>query len=228
MNKKSKQAQFSNTARRTMTDCQIRPDGVVRKDILKAFSDLPREAFLPQNLHGIAYMDDILTIDKARFILAPSVHARMVEALDPKDKHIALDISVSNGYSPAILASVVSTVIAVENSEDRLNEMARACADNHIYNVAGVNNALKEGAPEHAPFDLIFIHGSVKKIPVNIAAQLKSGGLLVCIIQDHKQAVGHVTLVRKTFQGTYTSKVLFETTAPYIPGFTTSSEGFVF
>lgn len=228
MNTKRKQDEFFNIARHTMVECQIRPDGVIREDILSAFSNMPREAFIPQNLHGVAYQDDTLIIEKGRFILPPSVHARMIEALDPKEKHIALDISSSNGYSTAILAAIVSTVIVVEPKEDHLDKIAKTWQDQNIFNAVGVHGPLHEGATEHAPFDLAFIHGTVKKIPADIVAQLKPGGRLVCIVREQKQSIGQATLVYKTVQGGYTTKILFETTAPYVPGFAPKSENFVF
>ena len=213
---------FYTAARAAMIDCQIRPDGVLNEGIIKSFGQTPRENFLPDDLKGIAYIDDILSADRGHFVLSPSVHARMLEAVNPRASDIVLDISVSDGYSSAILSPLVSTVIAVEEDESMTEKRAVICADNELLNVVCVDGTLNEGAPDHAPFDLIFMHGAAPALPTDIAAQLKDGGRMVYIEKALGDGIGRAVLVQKTTQDAYSTRVLFETSAPYLTGFAPS------
>lgn len=220
-------SEFFQTARRAMIDCQIRPDGVVREDVIASFATLPREDYLPDQLGSVAYIDDDLSVGKGHFLLAPSVHARMVEALAPKKDDLVLDISISGGYSPAILASLVSMVVALEKDIKTEEKHAAIWGKHGIVNIAATNGGLDQGDERHAPFDLIFIHGAIPYVPKKIIAQLKTGGRMVCIIKKSGDHIGRATLVYKTTDDSYSTKILFEAPAPYLPGFFPVTE-FVF
>ena len=73
-----------STARTNMVDCQIRTAGVVGSAILQAFETTPREKFIPQNLRSIAYTDENLPLGEGRFLMAPVIHARMIQAAEPR------------------------------------------------------------------------------------------------------------------------------------------------
>ena len=44
-------------ARRNMVDSQIRPNNVTEERLIGAMAALPREAFLPSEYQGVAYID---------------------------------------------------------------------------------------------------------------------------------------------------------------------------
>ena len=101
-------------ARQAMIDSQIHPMGVVSEKLLQAFADVPREMFVPQALQQICYCDEDIEIASDRYMMEPSVLARMIQALQPESKHVALTIGSGIGYNAAILSQLVSTVVALE------------------------------------------------------------------------------------------------------------------
>jgi len=44
-------------ARRAMVDGQVRTNGVTNLDLIEAMLDVPREAFVPERLAALAYLD---------------------------------------------------------------------------------------------------------------------------------------------------------------------------
>src|SRR5215204_6545048 len=75
-------------ARRMMVDGQLRTFDVNDLPLLAVVDDLPRERFVPDDRVAFAYIDqdipvsDGLDVPEPRFMLAPMVLARLVQALD--------------------------------------------------------------------------------------------------------------------------------------------------
>ena len=103
-----------NTAqiRRNMVNCQLQTNGVASGDILAAFEAVPREAFVPENLRGVAYVDEDLRLPDGNFLIEPLVLARMLQAAEPQPHDRALVIGDATGYAAAILSRLARTVPA--------------------------------------------------------------------------------------------------------------------
>lgn len=209
----------SNRARETMVDCQIGTAGVVSPGILQAFQTIPREKFLPQTLQRVAYTDECLPVGPGRFLPEPGAHARLIEAASPEASDVALDIGGATGYSAAILSSLVTTVIALEDRQEYLDHAASVWNDLGACNIAGIKAPLTRGAPEHAPYNLIFINGAVTEIPAQLAQQLTDGGRMVAIVKKPGQIMGQAVLVRGLGGTGFSSHILFECAGEYLPGF---------
>lgn len=206
-------------ARTHMVDSQIHTAGVNAARVLSAFETVPRERFVPERLKQIAYCDNNLSVGEERFLLNPMVHARMVQALEPAGQDIALDIGGGTGYGAAILSSLVMTVVAIDESTTCLDQAAKIWSDMGICNIAGVQGRHAEGAPSEAPFNVIFMNGAVSEIPERLTAQLAIGGRLTAILRKPGAAGGRAVLVRRSGEHEFSSRILFDATCPYIPGF---------
>lgn len=206
-------------SRQHMVECQLAPDGVTDPAIRAAFSVVPREDFVPAPLRGLACLDEEISFGDGRFLLAPSVHARLLAAAAPKSSDIALDIGGGNGYPAAILSHLVSTVIALESEEPRLLAAAKLWAGLSVCTVAGVRGAPEKGVQAHAPYDLIVINGAVARIPDEITAQLAPGGRLVAVVRENPQAQGRAVLVLREEGNIFSRRTLFDASVPYAPGF---------
>ena len=214
-------------ARQAMIDSQVHPMGVTNADLLYVMSVVPREAFVPKDKQGICYCDEDIAISDGRYLMEPSVMARMIQALKPQENHVALTIGSGIGYSAAILSHLVSTVVALEE-EAVLIEQAQASWDALSYcNIAGVAGVQNQGAPDHAPYDIIIINGAVVDIPLSIKEQLNVGGRLVALVKAAGQTVAKATLVERIDAEAFSETVLFDAGTPYLKGFEPSAE-FVF
>ncbi len=206
-------------ARQAMIDSQVHPMGVVNEKLLDIMGIIPREAFVPDNMQGICYCDEDIEICEGRYLMEPSVLARMIQALEPKENQVALTIGSGIGYNAAILSHMVSTVVALED-EQALIVSAQESWDALSYcNIAGVTGDLTKGVPEHAPFDIIIINGAVTEIPQDIKNQLSVGGRLVALVKPAGQKIAKATLVERTQEDVFSDVVLFDAGTPYLKGF---------
>ncbi len=206
-------------ARTNMIDCQIHTAGVIDEQILHSFASIPRELFVPDRLKDVSYSDDDLNIGQGRYLLEPITHSKMLQAVKPNSSDIVLDIGVGSGYSSAILSSLVTTIIALENNKRQMDKASKLWQDLDACNIVLMEGALEKGVAEQSPYSLIIINGAVAEVPESILDQLDVGGRLITIIQKSGHPVGKVTLFIKGKNGDISSKHVFDAGAAFLKGF---------
>ena len=87
------------TLRREMVDKHIRARGVRSQNVLAAVGKVPREAFLPHELHEFAYEDTPLPIAAEQTISQPYIVALMLDALALAGGEKVLEIGTGSGYA---------------------------------------------------------------------------------------------------------------------------------
>lgn len=205
--------------RENMVDCQIHTNGVVNEGLLEAFSTVPRELFVPEKLQSVCYTDENIDIGQGRYLMEPMVHAKMLQQVDLRSDDVVLDIGCGYGYSSAILSSLVTTVIAVENNKRHCEKAKRLWDKFDLCNIVLVENELQGGAPDHAPYSLIVINGAVSEVPKNLLDQLDRGGRLVAVVQKTGAVQGQAMLYKKDDNGHLSSVCLFDAGLPVLAEF---------
>src|SRR3546814_1106463 len=89
--------------RRTMIDRQIVSRGIKSPHVLAAMRNVPREAFLPDELAEFAYEDSALSIEAGQTISQPYIVALMIDAAGIEPGDTVLEIGAGSGYAAAIL-----------------------------------------------------------------------------------------------------------------------------
>lgn len=206
-------------ARQNMVDCQIHTSGIVDPNILEPYKQTPRERFVPEKLKGLAYMDEDLHLGNGRYLMEPSVHARMVEACMLDEHDTVLDVGAAYGYSSAIMARHAKTVFALDNDNDFAEFAAGAWHDIGTYNAVYFVGDLTVGDPDHAPFSTIFFNGALACVPDHYFEQLASGGRLCCVVRPDPANVGCAILYQRLENTTISQRNLFDAAIPYLPGF---------
>jgi protein-L-isoaspartate(D-aspartate) O-methyltransferase len=216
-------------ARRMMVDCQLRTFDVNDLAVLAAFDEVPRERFVPPGRESLAYMDQDLPVSDGRgsgrrFMLAPMVLARMIQALElaPGDK--VLDVACGLGYSSAVLARLGCAVIAREEGEDVAVQLRRHLAGAGVAGVTVAAGPLDRGYPDAAPYDGILVNGAVERRPEELLRQLADGGRLICV-EGRGRSARATVFVRSG--DAYGSRPLFDAAASVLPAFR-AEPGFVF
>jgi len=183
--------------RHAMVASQLRTNAVSDQRIVAVMARVPREAFLPADVRGIAYRDTALPLGRGRFQNVPIATGRLLtEAyLLPTDQ--VLLIGATGGYTAAVLAGLVGQVVAVE-SDPALAALAREALAEYP-NVMLVEGPLEAGHDAAAPYDVLVIDGAVEHVPEALVAQLAAGGRAVAGIVD--RAVTRLTSGRKTAGG---------------------------
>ena len=206
-------------ARRTMVDCQIRPNDVTEYAILEAFGSVPREAFVSQAQKPIAYIDEdlpLLASDASRYLMEPMSMARLVDLAQIRSDDIVLDIGCATGYSSAILSLLCSSVVAIESDENLAARASENCLNLGYDNVAVVHSPLQNGLAAEGPYDAIFVGGAVHETPEQILKQLKDGGRLVVV-----EGLGNAGQAKVYLNsgGIISSSVAFNCAVKPLPGF---------
>ena len=183
--------------RHAMVASQLRTNAVSDPRIVAVMAQVPREAFLPADVRGIAYRDTAVPLGRGRFQNVPIATGRLLtEAyLLPADR--VLLIGAAGGYTAAVLAGLVAEVVAVE-SDPALAQLARAALANHA-NATLVEGPLEAGHDAAAPYDVLMIDGAVEHVPDALVAQLAVGGRAVAGIVD--RGITRLTSGRKTAGG---------------------------
>jgi len=175
-----------STARTTMVDCQIRPSDVTDFAILEAMLKIPRERFLADAQQPLAYIDEDISLDIStdgipRYLMQPTSLAKLLQLAEIRPDAIVLDVGCATGYSTAILASLCSSVVAIEQDEKLATRAGDTLSDLEIDNAVVVAGPLAEGYAKEGPFDVIFVGGAVGRVPDKLVNQLKEGGKLVTV-----------------------------------------------
>lgn len=203
-------------ARRHMVDGQILPSNVTNPTLIEALKRVPREKFVPKSLRGVAYIDEDLEIADGRYLMEPMVFARLVEAARIRPTDAVLDVGCGLGYSAAVMGQLASVVVALEEDPTLAEKARRVLRDVEADSVVVIEDALTTGCPKQAPFDVIFLDGSVDEIPETFIDQLADGGRLVGVV--NRRNIGCATLMTKN-DGAIGDRVLFDAGTPPLPGF---------
>jgi protein-L-isoaspartate(D-aspartate) O-methyltransferase len=213
-----------SVARQNMVLSQLEPSQVTDALVVEAMAAVPREAFVPAHLSGVAYVDEDLEVAPGRYVIEPRVFARMLQAAGVKRGDLVLDIGCGTGYSTAVLARLAATVVALESEADLAARATETLAGLAVDNAAVVTGPLAGGMAAQGPYDVIIIEGAIAALPEALAGQLADDGRLVAVIGEG--GAGKATLFGR-HDGAVSGAVLFDAAIPPLPGFDRPG-GFVF
>lgn len=147
--------------------------------VLQAIGQVPREAFVPEDLRQYAYENRPLPIGDEQTISQPLIVAIMTEALQLQSGDTVLEVGTGSGYQAAVLSRLAARVVSVERIP-RLAERARqALAGLEYSNVEVHVSGDKIGWPESGPYEAIIVTAASPEIPPELLDQLAPGGRLV-------------------------------------------------
>ena len=148
---------------------------------LKAFNEVDREDFIPQNLKNEAYHDMPLPLLRGKTISQPTTVMIMTHALELEPNEKVFEIGTGSGYQAAIIAKIVgkgkviTTEVVPELVSFARQNLRKAKIDNvFVYEDDGSN-----GIPGEAPFDKVIITAACKEFPKRLLEQLKPNGIIV-------------------------------------------------
>ena len=182
-----------------MIDGQLRTNNIGDPRLIAAIEAVPREAFVPADKQGMAYVDIAIPLDGGRALNAPLVTTRLIAEAGvlPGEKILVL------GLAPGYAAALVEAMGAL---------------------VTSVSDDLESGAADGAPYDAIIVDGAIDMVPDALRDQLRDGGRLLTSWHDR----GVTRLARATRAGQSLTLIPFaEMDAVRLPGFA-APKGFVF
>jgi protein-L-isoaspartate(D-aspartate) O-methyltransferase len=204
-------------ARAHMIEGQLLPNKVTDARLIDAFATIRREAFVPERLHAVAYSDDDLPLGNGRYLMAPMVAARLLQAAEIRRGDNALVVGAGVGYEAALIATLCRGAVALEADAELARHGRAALVEHRIATVNVVEDAQAPGSRARPAYDVIFFGGAVAEVPPEIAAQLTEGGRLAAVVKPDS-GPGRATLVTRT-GGVLAARVMFDAATPLLPGF---------
>ena len=206
-------------ARQKMVDCQVRPSDVTDSRIIDAMLAVPREAFVPENLRAMAYLDLDLDVSDGgstkRFLIKPVVIAKMLQAAEIGDADHVLVTGWATGYAAAVVARLAGQVTATESDAAHVAKARAVLAELGLGNVSFQAADPVEGYQANAPYDVIVLDGATEILPERLFGQLREGGRLVGVFATSKPP--RATIVTRS-HGDFGHRGLFDATVPVLPG----------
>jgi protein-L-isoaspartate(D-aspartate) O-methyltransferase len=163
--------------------------GYIQRDafspqVMAAMEQVPRHAFVPEEMQAYAYDNGPLPIGHGQTISQPYIVALMTELLNVGEGDTVLEIGTGSGYQTAVLSLLVRQVYSMEVVEP-LGELARDRLKRLGYH--NVETTIGDGYlgwQEHAPYDGIIVTAGAPHVPPPLEEQLKPGARLVIPISN--------------------------------------------
>ena len=195
----------------------LRQLGITDSEILKAFETVPHEAFVPDEYAQYAYRESSLPIECGQSITAPTILATMISVLAPQGAGKILEIGTGSGYSAALLSRMARRVFTLEKFRTLVGLAQQRWRTIGYGNIIGLNEDGFSGLPRQAPFERIFLTGSVPEVPEEIVGQLDDGGVAVMAVgpASERQAIVRIERADDTYIETEHG---FVRLAPLTPG----------
>ena len=184
-------------ARKNMVENQIRANKVTSLNVINAFLDVPREKFVPDALQDISYVDEDIKLSRNRFMMKPMILARLFQSLNLKGNENILYVGSNLGYGSAILSRMCSSVISLESDKKLFETSIHTFSNMGFDNVVPLHGSMENGVEKEAPFDIIFIEGSIETEPKSLFGQLNENGKLIAIIRPANIKIGKAKLFFK-------------------------------
>ena len=179
--------------RSSMVEKQLAARGIADLRVLRAFSLVPREDFVPRALAPFAYRDAPLPIGDGQTISQPYIVALTVEALQLQGDEHVLEVGTGSGYAAAILSRLAKEVFTIERLGSLAEQARQRLSRLGYLNVTVVEGDGTLGLPDFAPYDAIAVAAAGPEVPRALLEQLAPGGRLVIPIGPDE---GNQLLVR--------------------------------
>ena len=200
------------TARFNMIEQQIRPAEVLDPAVLSVIAEVPREDFVPAQYAALAFSDTNIPLANGQVMMSPIQEARLVQALSVTKSDNILEIGTGSGYVTALLGKLGKQVRSVEIDGDLLANAKKSLEKQAITNITLENGDASRGWPDHAPYDVIAVTGSLPLPDDHIQQQLSIGGRLFVIMGTEPAMSAY--LITRTGEDQWSRESLFETHIP--------------
>jgi protein-L-isoaspartate(D-aspartate) O-methyltransferase len=195
----------SNPLQTALIDLLVAKNVIKSKEVEEVMRSIDRGDFAPKE----PYNDRPQQIGFNTTISAPHMHASQLEIL--KDCFVGakkgLDIGTGSGYVALSLVKMMKgedvKVYAVDHIPKLVDQARENVGKNHKDyidqgKIEFIVSDGREGLPQHAPFDIMFIGGAVRDVPTVFLDQLAPGGSMLIPVGEFFQ---YLMVIHKTKTG---------------------------
>ena len=203
-------------ARHNMVVQQVRPCDVIDDHVLDLMASVPRDAFVCEPCQNLAYFDTQIPLGNydgdCPVMMTPIIEGKMLQALNVQPTETVLEIGTGSGYITALLAKSARHVHSIEIIPALSNSAKEKLSSQGIMNATLEIGDAAHGWPEHSPYDVIAVTGSLPVLEEQFQHCLNVGGRLFVITgEDHAM---EALLITRVAENEWTYESLFETEIP--------------
>ena len=196
------------TARTQMLGQQLRAWDVLDERVLRTFSEMPREQFVPAEHRDLAFADTEIPLGHQQVMLAPKMEGRVLQALSVEPIDDVLVVGTGSGYLTACVSQLGRKVTSVDIFPDFVTAAEAKLAARGIRNVA-LKTADALALSQPGSFDAIAVTASVPELDRHFVEMLRPEGRLFIVVG--REPVMEATLVTMRPDGSTMVEGLFET-----------------
>ena len=168
--------------------------------VLDAMRQVPRHAFVPEQLQAYAYRNHPLPVGHDQNVAAPLLIALMTHLMTLQPDDVVYETGTGAGYHAAVLSHLVARVYSVEVVEPLAEQAGRVLEELDYDNVFARAGDGYYGWASEGPFDAILVKEAIDHVPAPLLHQLKRGGRLVMPLGS-ASGPQYLTLVTKDEAG---------------------------
>jgi protein-L-isoaspartate(D-aspartate) O-methyltransferase len=196
-------------AREQMIEQQLRAWDVLDYRVLDALRALPRERFVPEAWHELAFADCEIALPLGKRMLRPMIAGRILQELGLRGTEEVLEIGTGSGYLTACLARLGGRVRSLElhpEIADFARANLQAAAPTLPYELVVADGM---HLADESRFDIVVLTASLPIYQTRFERALKVGGRLFVVIGA--AAPQQATLVTRVRDNEWQQQSLFAT-----------------
>lgn len=186
--------------RKDMVEKQLIKRGIKSKNVIEAFSEVPREEFVAEKYKSSAYDDGPLPIGSGQTISQPYIVALMIDNLNLNADDKVLEIGTGSGYAAAILSKIVKEVYTIEKVESLAEKAVQHFKKLNYDNISVKVGDGTLGWPEIAPYNGIVVSAAAPYVPQALIEQLAEDGKIIIPVGE-QGGVQRLKLIKKKKDG---------------------------
>ncbi len=203
---------MSRFACMNMIKQQLRTGDVLNEKILSLYTEMPREAFLPEHLKAFAYSDMQIALPHDQRMMTPLEEATLLQALALQGHETVLEIGTGSGFLTALLSRLCKKVISIDYYSDFTQTAKRNLGQQNCTNIELITGDGCQGWLEQAPYEIIVFTGALETLNETHFLQILPGGKLFAIVGT--APVMQAQLHTLDHKGDWSFQLLFETNIP--------------
>jgi len=202
----------SQHSRMNMITQQLRTGNVQNESILSLYDELPRDAFVPENMQNFAYSDLQLPLPHNERMMTPLEEATVLQALALEGHEQVLEIGTGTGFFTALLSHHCQHVTSIDYYADFTENARKNLTTHRCNNVTLHTGNAYHGWLDKAPYDVVVYTGALHTLDNMHRLQVLPGGKLFDVVGDKPCMQGN--LYRLDHHETWHTQLLFDTVLP--------------
>ena len=203
---------MSSQSTNNMIKQQLRTGDVLNESILALFTEIHREAFVPEQFRHFAYSDMQIDLPHQQRMMTPLEEGKLLQALALTGNETILEVGTGTGFLTALLSRLCKQVISIDYFASFTSYARSKLAEYQCMNVELLTGDACRGWVDKAPYDTIVFTGAIESLTDSHKLQLLPGGKLFAIVG--KEPVMQAQVHSLDHNGSWYSNVIFETNLP--------------